>query len=357
MASPVLLFCGSDIQHFVAPPGQVLAKNDSISGNIWVDCNMEADATPTGYQGILRGLDKTPYPVPVGHTLATRCQYHNWNSYSNPVPSFTLWDNYGNPAISLWPNNSNNQRVLQLMYNANAMNVPGASPNWVVLPQTVAFPQNVGDSDTVPVQINLTLDSAGNHSADVSVNDTQTMGLQSFSFATFNPAACIASVGMSGPQGGYQQTSQWLARMDGDLTGANVKMFRPVAAGSHADWTGTFANVAEIVDNITTFNSATASGSRQSYPQTGAGWSPPSGYGIDSVWHWLTARDAAEPVRTLVSSFASGGADVVAATPMAGALAANFSAMVERYNTNPATAAAWNPNDFAVPPELGWLLQ
>jgi hypothetical protein len=163
---------------------------------------------------------------------------------------------------------------------------------------------------------------------------------------------------MNNDFGGWN-LSQFMARMDGDLTGSYVYDFQPNygVQGGHNDWTGGGGGVlAEIPDDTGTFITADTVGMAQSYVmplpmQLG-------GYVIDSIWHYLTARDAAVPARPLTSLFRMMSVDMPSSTVMAGTMQASFSTVFERWDQFP-MGGAWNASAFGAPgnpAEFGWKL-
>jgi hypothetical protein len=359
MATPVMLFVASNISAFETINSQPFAVEQQVSSNVWTKRKIYF-GEPSAAFARFRGEDKNPLVVVPGHTLCLRVQQHNttWTG-DNQHPLMQVWDSFGVPALAVFGLQQNGVSGFQLAYNANAMSNSSAATAWTFLPNWNAFTQNVNDQNTSSLQLNITFNSGGNHTIELVQDDARSLGIQSFSFTTMTSGAGFAGFGVVNNDFGGWSLSQFMARMDGDLTGSYVYDFQPNygAESTHHDWSSTGGvggvGVSEIPDDPTTFVSADTVGEAQTYVMpvpTQLG-----GFQIDSIWQYLTARDAATPARPLTSLFTMSGFDFPSSTVMGGTMQASFSTLFERWDQYP-MGGAWNASEFGIPTELGWKL-
>jgi hypothetical protein len=196
----------------------------------------------------------------------------------------------------------------------------------------------IGSNTRVTIDIVLTIGSP--NSAQVYVNSSL-VASGTWTQATLVSNGIRTLNGFSNGNGnnsiGY---SQVLCAEGLSTVGGKVRYARATGAGSNSGWTSAAAtNVNEAVNSDATVDQATSAGLRQTYAMGDV--TVPANYVIKSVFHWLRAKNDGSTPANIKSSVRSGGTNYDAASNMAGSIGIGFSSLVQRYDTDPNTSAAW----------------
>jgi hypothetical protein len=243
----------------------------------------------------------------------------------NNVNLAELRDASGFPWFAIRNNSASG--TFGLYYNSGT----GASPVWTQLGSSWT-PNN-------PVylthDIKLTLGSP--HSIEYSQN-----GNLYFS-GTFTQASLTAIrdakfVGTAtNTANGINFLSQILCTRGISTINAKVKTCRATGAGTNSGWTGAFGNVSEAINSDATLDTALTATLKQSY--TMGDVTVPGGFVIQSIFHWLRAKDDGSAPANIQSLIRSGGTDF-ASSNLSG-IGTSFVPIGLRYDTDPNTSAAW----------------
>lgn len=237
---------------------------------------------------------------------------------------FELLDSNGFPwfAIrSVSPNTSN------IWFNSGT----GASPVWTQIGAGATITETLLTWD-----VEFTLGSP--HSVNVYLNGSIWRS-GTFTQASFTD---IASGAFGPAQGENHFVSQIIATENISTIGSFVKTARATGIGANVGFTGNHTAVNEVIQNDSTFQSATTAGLRTTHVMSDV--VVPTGLEIRAVFHWLRAKNDGSAPNNIRSVLRSGGIDYV--TPNIPLIGVGYSPVGARYNVDPLgtnwTEAEWN---------------
>lgn len=274
---------------------------------------------------IFRDSSFSPADVVTGERL-----YLHWDTGSVGTPGTTirtllqLIDSSGFPWLAMRATGTSGR--MGLYYNSGT----GASPVWTLLGSDWA----PAGGAKITYDIMLTLGSP--HSVTL-MQDNATVLVAA---ATFTQAslASLRQANFGTLVSNQQQShSQILITRGIPTFGAKVKYSRATGAGSNSGWSGAATNVNEAVNSDATFDSTTSSGAKQTYAMGDV--TVPSGFEIKSVFNFVRAKNDGTAPNNIKSVIRSGGTDYSSAN-LSG-IGLTFASLGFRYDTDPATSAAW----------------
>lgn len=288
----------------------------------YADCSIMSGTTTGIWTLTFRDNDGVAIDLADGETGYFHFDYFHGSgvavSNNNLV---TLYDSAGFPWFAFrQPSNG----VYGLYYNSGS----GASPVWSLVGITVTLTIGL----RYPVDIKLTLNSAGSHIAEWSANSSLQSG------GTFVQASLTSLRSMRGHGANANEHFSQLLVTEGISTiGGKVRYSRPTGAGSNAGWSGTFADVNEAVNSDVTLNASTAAGQKTTYAMGDV--AVPAGFKIGAVEHALRGKNDGAAPANIKSVVRSGGVDYASAN--LGGISTPFGPLRRRLITDPATAAGW----------------
>lgn len=134
---------------------------------------------------------------------------------------------------------------------------------------------------------------------------------------------------------GYSQCISQVIISDESTVGWRLVTRYPNGNGTSGDWTGTYADVDEIVSSDVDFVNSSTNGQVEQFTQTGPAI---SGYTIRAVGVYARAKCGGSGPQNLQLSLRSSGTDYFSASQ---ALNTGYAAYGNIWDTNPATSAAW----------------
>lgn len=215
-----------------------------------------------------------------------------------------------------------------LYYNSGT----GASPTWTLLGSDFAIAAGSGTRYTFDIM--LTLGSP--HTVTLMQDNATTL----VGAATFTQASLtsLRHLDLASWSSSFDQSfSQILITRGIPTFGAKVRYARATGAGSNSGWTGAATNVNEAVNSDTTFDSTTTAGVKQTYAMGDV--TVPAGFEIKSVFNFVRAKNDGTAPNNIKSVIRSGGTDYSSAN-LSG-IGLTFASLGMRYDTDPATSAAW----------------
>lgn len=247
---------------------------------------------------------------------------------SSTTSHAALVDSSGNPWLALRPVSTT---ALGIYYNSGT----GGSPTWTQIGSSTVAWSSINNSRAT-FDIKITLGSP--HSVEWSLNGTLVQS------GTFTQASLTAIRALRLTGGGfYNAISQIMATEGRSTINGFVPTKRATGAGGNSGWTGAYTNVNEAVNSDGTVDSTTTAGVRQTYAI--ADVTVPAGYAIQSVWQWLRAKNDGAAPSNIKSVVRQSTTNYDYATNMPG-IGTSFGSLPARYDTDPASAAAWTQTTF-----------
>lgn len=325
VANPLMLFGASRLDGFVIAPGSVAfeqAAGDCPCDPAYVDAAVGVYGTNTLWC-FFTDASNAAYPVPTGHTVAFHASMGRVDA-GGVIDIVVFRDSDGHPWLKM---RGEGDQQLHLYYNTGT----GASPVWTAVPGGFGpYPGN-----PTLVDISMLLDAEGNHTVLFALGST-TVWTGSLAMPGLTNLARVDISSNTEARNCFW--SEVMAAQDMSLVGAHLKTIRATGAGTHQEWTGTAADVNEVISSDANFNNSTTPGERQTYAMGDV--TVPSGYTIKGLFHRIRVKnDGTNAPLNVKSLLRSGGADY-ASDNLAG-VAAAFGPTGTRYDANPDGGGAW----------------
>lgn len=251
------------------------------------------------------------------------------NVGGSPATTNGIWVLYDSSGFPWFRVSSASTNLFQWQYNSGT----GASPVWTNVGSTWA------SISATLYQMDLRVTLGSPHTFDWYVNGTS-VSSGSFTQALFTNLAKASFTGTTGAAA--TNYSQFLASRDIPTIGSKVRYSRPTANGTNTAWSGVFTDVNEAIGNDVTLNSSASAGQRETHAMGDV--TVPAGYLLPTVFHWMRAKNDGAAPANIKSVLRSGGTDY--STGNLSGVGLGFAAVGARYDTDPATAAAWNQTGF-----------
>jgi hypothetical protein len=323
-----VLFLGGRLDSFSVVSGT--PTEVSTAGRFdatYSDCATQCSTATDIVQGTFLDTANAAVDVTSGQTAWLHFQAY-WTGSTGSGTAYAYFvDSSGQPWLML---RGTSTTAVGLFYNSGT----GASPVWTQVGTNTFVPGNGGKHD---FDMRITIGSP--HSVELIVNNNSAVS------GTFTQASLTTLRGFRFSSLTANQTlfSQVFATEGISTVNAHVKTIRATGAGGNTGWTGAFTNVNEAVNSDATFDSTAAAGNRQSYAM--ADITLPAGYSIPSVFHWLRAKNDGTAPNNIKSVVRQSTTDYDYGSNMAN-MSAAFAAQPARYDTDPASAAAWTQTTF-----------
>jgi len=284
------------------------------------------------------------YSVGVGHTLYWHATI-GMNFDSGFVGScITFYDSADYPWLRmLWGG--------QLQYNHGS----GGGPVWANIGVNT-YGQPGSNRRVAPWDIIVTIDAGGAHSVAMGISGNPIIARVGFNQPLMTNLAYAILESIDGPGRPPPKVETVLSEIlvTEDLSTVNAHVFtrRATGAGAHSQWTGTYADVNEVITDDSTANTATAAGLLQSYPMSNIAL--PDGYEILGAFHWLRGKNSGTAPANL-QSLIRGGDGVDHQTGNLSGIDVLFGHFGARYNVDPATGLQWTAAGWNAPVQLGFV--
>lgn len=273
-----------------------------------------------------------PVSVVAGQTFYGHFGFNFTNPYATTNPVVQLRDSAGFPWLAIMSNGGS--PTFGLYYNSNT----GGAPTWTQLGANFAMAQNTGPYQRLDIKV--VIDAGGNHTATVWNKEVQ-VATGAFTQALLTN---IRSMRGFAPVGGSGEFWEFLMTEGFTTVGARVGYGLPNGAGTNAQWTGTFGNVGEAVNDDSTTNATSTVGQKTTYNVGDI--TVPVNYAIRSVFQWIRGKNDGSSPANIKGVCRSAGTDYVAAANAPGIVTGTFGPLPVRYDNDPATAAAWTQAGF-----------
>lgn len=281
----------------------------------------------------------TDYSVPAGSALYFHSYVGmNFNGAGYSGDCLTFFDSAGYPWVKL-------QYTGQFQYNSGT----GAAPVWTNFGSNTYGMPGINRSP-VAMDIQIKIDSGGNHTLFMAVNSIQAVATAEF----VQPLMTNLSYAeiQHDPQNTECVWSQIMMTENISTVGGHVATARATGAGAHSDWSGTYTDVNEVATNNTTYNQALTAGLLQSYPMGNI--TVPAGCRIQGVFNWMIAKNDGTSPNNIASLIRTAAAVDHASADLNG-LGIAFAGLGAMYPVNPDTSAAWTQTDWNAPVQLGFV--
>lgn len=332
-----ILFAGGRLDSVTAGTG---VSEDTTAGRFdstYCDAALLCSATTALVQATLVDSTGTPTNLTSGQTGYFHFEVIPISSTGSVGNWWWLTDSSGFPWLAIRSTGTGN--VYTLSYNSGT----GASPVWTTIGSSFTVPSatrsaidivlTIGSPHTAAIYLNGSLLVTGTFT-QASLTTIRTLNLQSI-----------------GSQGNACAYSQILCTEGISTISAKIKYSRATGAGSNSAWTGAATNVNEAVNSDATIDQATSAGLRQTYAMGDV--TVPSGYAIKSVFYWVRAKNDGSTPANIKASLRSGATNFDGASNLAG-IGIGFAPLLQRYDTDPATSAAWTQTGWNAA-EAGYL--
>lgn len=335
---PLVLFVGGRLDSLTVVNG---SPSEVTTAGTFDTANADAAVKCTGTADVVQASFFDAANTPVNLTSGQLGFVHWESRHAEDNTSYigsglivaSLVDSSGQPWVAIRATASGGP--FGLFYNSGT----GASPTWTQVSGTSTFSIVTNTRYTYDIKIII----GSPHSVELSRNGS------ALTSGTFTQAllTTLRGVRLGGLQsGGFSADafySQIMAAEGRSTVGGKVDYNRATGAGGNSGWTGAFTNVNEAVNSDATLDSTTAAGNRQTYAMGDV--TVPAGFSIQSVFHFMRAKnDGAAPanIKSVVRQSAT-NYDYASNVPGIGA---SFGPCLARYDTDPATAAAWTQSGF-----------
>lgn len=319
------LFAGSRLDSIIPVSGTVAeittaANIETAYSDAGVQISPTAAAKIGLYEAVSNVLSPTVVVAPDTFWFHTAIFISgNQNSAVNTVE---FRDSSGFPWLALRKGPVNGEH--QIAWNSGT----GASPVWTLVGSIVNLPI----SGVRFLDISVTLGSP--HAFEVFVGNTS-VASGTFTQASFTEVAEVRFNGFVSIQ--PFTISQVLATENIPTVGAKVRTLRPSAVGNYTAWSGDHTNVNEAINSDATLNSSATAGQRETHAFTDV--TVPSGFEIDSVFHWMRAKNDGSAPNNIRSLLRSGVVDYT--TGDLSGIGLGYSPVGALYETNPGTGINW----------------
>lgn len=334
---PSVMFCGGRLDSLTVVGGSpVEVTTAGTFDSSYADSSVRCVGTTDIIQATFLDASNTPVDLTTGQTGFIHWEQHHDQDSGSYVGAnqngVVLVNSAGQPWVAI--RSSAAGGPFGLYYNSGT----GASPVWTQV-GTTTFVQVINTRYTYDLKITL----GSPHTIELSRGGSVVIAATTFTQAAltalrgWRASSYFAAVGVNAFY------SQIMATEGRSTVGGKVKYSRATAAGGNTGWTGAYTNVNEAVNSDVTIDTAATAALRQTYAMGDV--TVPSGYSIATVMHFLRAKNDGAAPANIKSAVRQSVTNYDYASNMPG-IGTSFAPLAARYDTDPATAAAWTQSGF-----------
>ena len=335
-----LLFAGSRIDSVSTVYGTIVDDSSYID-NAYSDAgiNVGGGAARINFFDPASAPLLSPYSVPVGNSLYFHAYIGmNFNSAGYNGAIIIFEDSARYPWLQILAYG-------QWQYNSGT----GTVPVWTDIgDNTYGMPGNNRVQASMDVKIDI--DAGGNHTLFMAANSVQALAPVVFNQPLMTE---LSSIIIQRDNSGTESVfSQIMCTENISTVGGHVQTSRATGAGAHSDWTGSYSDVNEVIQDLSNYNQAVTAEQKQSYPMSNI--MTPEGCFIQGIFYWLVAKNDGVTPKNIASLLRTGdGTEFVSAD--LNNFYVSFANIGARYDVNPETFSDWTQTDWNSPIQLGFV--